>query len=125
METLCVSKYGKGRNISITRLRYSANHNALDSWPIRAHRAFQNEELCKNRRVSERRGREEYGMWKIMCFFNLKPRKHIALHQIHQIMLFLAPSYDSFNSKLNEVRWPKMFKNTLQNHPEVMFCSSF
>ncbi len=34
-----------------------------------------------------------YSMWKIM-FFNLKPRKHIALHQIHQIMLFLATSYD-------------------------------
>uniref|UniRef100_A0A671T2Q4 Interferon-induced GTP-binding protein Mx2-like n=1 Tax=Sinocyclocheilus anshuiensis TaxID=1608454 RepID=A0A671T2Q4_9TELE len=27
----------KGRNISVTRLRYSANHNALDSWPITAH----------------------------------------------------------------------------------------
>ncbi len=26
---LCVSKYGKGRNISVTRLRYSANHSAL------------------------------------------------------------------------------------------------
>ncbi len=30
-------------------------------------------------------------------FFNLKPHKHIALHQIHQIMLFLASSYDPFN----------------------------
>ncbi len=30
----------------------------------------------------------------IMCFLNLKPRKHIALHQIHKIMLFLASSYD-------------------------------
>ncbi len=29
-----------------------------------------------------------------MCFFNLKPHKHIALHQIHKIMLFLARSYD-------------------------------
>ncbi len=45
--TLCVSKYGKGRNISLTCLRYSANHNALDSWPIRAHSAFQNDELLK------------------------------------------------------------------------------
>ncbi len=26
------SQYGKGRNISVSRLRYSANHNALDSW---------------------------------------------------------------------------------------------
>ncbi len=49
-----VLQYGKGRNISITRLRYSANHNALDSWPIRAHLASQNDELCKNRRISER-----------------------------------------------------------------------
>ncbi len=37
-------------NISISRLRYSANHNALDSWPIRAR---------KNRHISERRGIEE------------------------------------------------------------------
>uniref|UniRef100_A0A672TAF8 Guanine nucleotide-binding protein subunit gamma n=1 Tax=Sinocyclocheilus grahami TaxID=75366 RepID=A0A672TAF8_SINGR len=29
--------YGKGRNISVTHLRYSANHNALYSRPIRAH----------------------------------------------------------------------------------------
>ncbi len=26
------SQYGKGRNISVTRLKYSDNHNALDSW---------------------------------------------------------------------------------------------
>ncbi len=31
------SQYGEGRNISVSRLRYSANHNAPDSWPIRAH----------------------------------------------------------------------------------------
>uniref|UniRef100_A0A671NRF4 UDP-glucose 6-dehydrogenase n=1 Tax=Sinocyclocheilus anshuiensis TaxID=1608454 RepID=A0A671NRF4_9TELE len=48
------SQYGKGRNISVTRLRYSANHNALDSRSITAHLTFQNDELCKNRRVSER-----------------------------------------------------------------------
>ncbi len=53
------SQYGEGRNISITRLRYSANHNALDSWPIRAHLASQNDELCKNQHVSERRSTEE------------------------------------------------------------------
>ncbi len=47
------SQYGKGRNISVTRLRYSANHNTLDNWPIRARLASQNDELCKNRRVSE------------------------------------------------------------------------
>uniref|UniRef100_A0A672P3M3 Disco-interacting protein 2 homolog B-A-like n=1 Tax=Sinocyclocheilus grahami TaxID=75366 RepID=A0A672P3M3_SINGR len=37
----------------------SANHNALDSWPVRAHLAFQTNELCKNRRVSEMRGIED------------------------------------------------------------------
>ncbi len=41
------SQYGEGRNISVRRLRYSANHNALDSWPIRARLASQNDELCK------------------------------------------------------------------------------
>ncbi len=47
----------RGRNISVTRLRFLTNHNALDSWPIRAHLAFQNDELCKNRGISERRGK--------------------------------------------------------------------
>ncbi len=37
-----------------------------------------------------------YSMWKIMCFFNLKPHKNIALHQIHKIMFFLGASYDRF-----------------------------
>ncbi len=32
-----------------------------------------------------------------MCFLNFKPHKHIALHQIHKIMFFLATSYDPFN----------------------------
>ncbi len=41
------SQYGEGRNIIITCLRYSANHNAQDSWPIRTGH------------VSERRGIEE------------------------------------------------------------------
>ncbi len=53
------SQYGEGRNISVSRLRYSANHNAQDSWPIRAHLASQNDELCKNQCVSERRYIEE------------------------------------------------------------------
>ncbi len=47
------SQYSEGRNISVSRLRYSANHNALDSWPIRARLASQNDELCKNQHVSE------------------------------------------------------------------------
>ncbi len=40
------SQYSEGCNISISCLSYSANHNALDSWPIRAHLASQNDELC-------------------------------------------------------------------------------
>ncbi len=54
-----VSQYGKGRYITVSRLRYSANHNALDSWPISVHLAYQNNELCKNLRISERQGIEE------------------------------------------------------------------
>ncbi len=53
------SQYGEGRNISISRLRYSANHNAPDIWPIRARLASQNDELCNNQRVSERWSIEE------------------------------------------------------------------
>ncbi len=53
------SQYGKVRNIYITRLRYLADHNALDSWPIRAHLASQKDELCKNQRISETRSTEE------------------------------------------------------------------
>ncbi len=53
------SQYSEGHNISVSRMRYSANHNELDSWPIRARLASQNDELCKNRHVSERRGIEE------------------------------------------------------------------
>ncbi len=34
-------------------------HNALDIWPIRARLASQNDEFCKNRRISERRSIEE------------------------------------------------------------------
>ncbi len=95
------SQYGEGCNISITRLRYPANYKALDSWPIRAHLASQNDELCKNRRVSERRDIEEQ-QYCTVCgkycgFFNLKSHKHIALHQIHKILFFLATSYDHFN----------------------------
>ncbi len=45
-----------------------------------------------------------YSMWKIMCFFNLKPHKSITLHQIHKIMFFLATSYDPFNDKTIQLR---------------------
>ncbi len=54
------SQYSKGCNISVSRLRYSANHNTLDSWPISlAGLASPNDELCINWRVSERRSIEE------------------------------------------------------------------
>ncbi len=53
------SQYGKERQISVSRLRYSANHNALDSWPIRAHLSSQNDDLLKNRRILERWSIEE------------------------------------------------------------------
>uniref|UniRef100_A0A672K9D2 tRNA (guanine(9)-N(1))-methyltransferase n=1 Tax=Sinocyclocheilus grahami TaxID=75366 RepID=A0A672K9D2_SINGR len=51
--------YAARCNTSVSRLRCSANHNVLDSWPITAHLAFQTDELCKNRRVSERQKRKE------------------------------------------------------------------
>ncbi len=34
---IATSHYSKGRNIFVTCLRYSANRNALDSWPISTH----------------------------------------------------------------------------------------
>ncbi len=43
----------------LSHSRYSANHNALDIWPIRAHLTSQKDELSKNRRVSERQSIEE------------------------------------------------------------------
>ncbi len=36
----------------------------------------------------------------VFFFFYLEPHKHIALHQIHQIMFFSATSYDPFNLTL-------------------------
>ncbi len=33
-------------------------------------------------------------------FYYLKLHKHIAVHQIRQIMVFLAMSYDPFNTQL-------------------------
>ncbi len=41
------SQYSEGCNISITRLRYLANHNALDSWPIRARLALRTMSFVK------------------------------------------------------------------------------
>ncbi len=53
------SQYCEGRNISVSRLKYRANQNALDSWPIRARLASQNDELCRIQHVTERRDIEE------------------------------------------------------------------
>ncbi len=98
----------------VTRLTYSANLNALDSWPIRASRTFQNDELCFCFRKAGQRGATiMYDMWKIMCFFNLKLRKHIALHQIHKIMFFLAMSYNPFNSLAYKYSIPKALYTSL------------
>ncbi len=75
----------------------NTNHNAPDSCPIRTCLASQNDELCKNWRVSERQGKEEQNNVQYVennVFF--EPRKHIALHQIHKQMLLLATSYDPF-----------------------------
>ncbi len=85
------SQHGKGCNIFVSRLRYSANHNALYSWPIRAElSASQNDELCKKgfsfRKAEHRGATLMYSMWKIMCLSYLKPHKHIGIHQIHKIM---------------------------------------
>ncbi len=87
-------QYGKGHN-----MRYSANHNAPDSWPIRARLASQNDELCQNRPVSERqRSNNNVHYVENNVFSNLKPHEHIALHQIHKTMFFLTASYDPFKA---------------------------
>ncbi len=52
------------------------------------------------RRVSERSNNNVQYVENV--FFNLKPREHIALHQIHKIVLFLASSYDPFKFKLSD-----------------------
>ncbi len=47
------SQYGKGRNISVSRFTYSANHNTLDSWPMSFMKidAFQKAEHRSNNNV--------------------------------------------------------------------------
>ncbi len=63
------------RGVALPSHAYSANHNALDSWPIRARLAFQNDELCKKStrfRKAEHRGATiMYSMWEIMYFLTL------------------------------------------------------
>ncbi len=85
------SQYGKGSNISVSRLRYLANHNVLDSWPIRANLASQNDDIFLNLRISERRSNNNVQYNKSCVFLTLKKHKHIALHQIHKIMLSIPP----------------------------------
>ncbi len=72
------SQYGKEHNISVTRLRYSANNITLDSIkssPIRAHLAFRNNELCKNKKILKggalRRNNNVQYMENNVCFFTL------------------------------------------------------
>ncbi len=84
---LFVSKYGKGCNISVKRLSYSANHNTLESWPIRARLVYQNEELCKNHRGSERSNNNVQYV-ENNVFFNLKPHKHRITPNTQNNVLF-------------------------------------
>ncbi len=54
-----------------------------------------------------------YSISKIICFFNLKPHKHIALHQVHKIMLFLATSFNNYTvavANIHSVKFGLMFK---------------
>ncbi len=80
---LWVSKYGKGYNISVTRLKYSANHSALHIFQKGGAESSNNNVQYVENNV----------------FLTLKLCKHIALHQINKIMLFLGMPYDSFNIK--------------------------
>ncbi len=48
-----------------------------------------------------------------MCFLNFKPHKHIALHQIHKIMFFLATSYDPFKGNKCDVKKKNLKKHRL------------
>ncbi len=107
MGLLFLSRHaGTWHHNTVRDVTFPAKHNALDIWPIRAHLASQNDEVCKKsahfRKAEHRRATIMYSIWKIMRF-NLKPYKHIALHQIHKIVLFLAMSYDPFKT-LNKVR---------------------
>lgn len=65
-----------------TCLWYLANHNALDSWPIREHCAYQNSERFIKARVM-------YGMCKIMCFLNRNCVKFIFGHKSKLIFFCL------------------------------------
>ncbi len=98
----CLVNVVRGRNISISLLRYSAHYNALESWPIRARLASQNDELCF-RKADHIGATIMYIMYVENNVFNLKPHKHIALHQIHKIMLFLATPFKTDSSlKMSE-----------------------
>ncbi len=70
--------------------------------PITTHWiAGQSEHSALFRKAGQRGATIMYSMWKIM-FLNLS--KHIALHQIHQIMLCSASSYNPFKLDLTVCR---------------------
>ncbi len=138
------SQQGKGCNISVTRLRCSTNHNSLDIWPIRAHLASQNMSFVTINAFQKGGATIMYSMWK-MCFLNLEPQKHIALHQIHKLIIFLTTSYDLFknlrmkykcifcrNDSMSSMSEPAMTEShntvSLDNRSkcfEIMVCTFF
>ncbi len=81
------SQYGKRHNISISRLRYSANHNALESWPIRARFASKNDEICKNWCVSQRRGIKEQQYIYIYAFSRHFYPKRLTVHSGYTVFV--------------------------------------
>ncbi len=92
------SQYGKGCNISATCLRYSANHNALDSYQsehtsLLRMMSFVKIDAFQKGGTMHRRTPIMYSMWKIICFLNLKLHKHIALNQIHKIMFWFESEF--------------------------------
>ncbi len=96
--------YGKGRYISDSCLRCSANHNALCQLANQSRLRLSKGGTSKTKRLREAGHRGPtimYSIWKIMCFFNIKACQHILLHQIHKIMIFKKASYDPFKTFWN------------------------
>ncbi len=89
------SQYDEGRNISVSCLRYSANHNTLNSWPIRAHLASQNDEFCKNRHISERNDDVQYEENNVV-FFTLNNKHCITPNTRHMTPLNICSAVFSF-----------------------------
>ncbi len=78
--------------------------------------ASQNDELCKNwssfRKAEQRGATIMYSMWKIMCFLNLEPRKHIALQQI-------TPN----NVLFSNIIWPRLNWLKYSNNTSLLSAS--